>query len=171
MAFWSFKPSLICFAFFLFFACNRTNQTIGSGNKHARRSKHTSVLNVQWYGNSEIILFYFRHTAGRCFGSISFSASSDVVPTLQTRAQAAPLTSWNMHESDRDTASAPGWNREILPAAVRTGWTQNLSYCLETQWPAHHCVLLLGLRFHRPASSDLFPLTKQDRTAQPVFTC
>lgn len=117
VAFWSFKPSLICFAFFLFFACNRTNQTIGSGNKHARRSKHTSVLNVQWYGNSEIILFYFRHTAGRCFGSISFSASSDVVPTLQTRAQAAPLTSWNMHESDRDTASAPGWNREILPAA------------------------------------------------------
>lgn len=97
----------------------------------------TNVLIAQkasgTYGHSRTILFYLRHTATRCSAVLTslwndFSASSDAVPT---RAQTAPLTSWNIYESGRDTASAPGSNHEILSAAA----TISFSFCSGLEKP------------------------------------
>lgn len=83
-------------------------------------SKRTSALNTQWY---KIIPSSPWQTAKCCSGLFGFwnyySVSSDVLLNKLTRAQPAPLTSWNMcKKSSRDTSSAPGSNHEVLRAAA-----------------------------------------------------
>lgn len=93
-------------------------------NKKKSKYKITPVLNIQWHGNSKIILFYLRNTAKHCSGSLVSPKDWKIWSQL-------------LHPEICTKAAWYGFNSWIKPRnslccclLVRTGWTQNLTFFL-----------------------------------------
>lgn len=100
-----------------------------------------TVLSIQWYGNSKVILFNLRLTPSCLWNHLP--ASSDVAPTLPANTQTVKLASWNTYKSfwnEPGNSAAFSWESDepethFLPFLHE----RNQDCLIITLCPVHNC--------------------------------